>query len=303
MQPHGRILSAGIAWTMIPRNSNLEPDPPEFPPQSRVPRWVMLLGMVTMFAVLGMGYISLRVVQRMRQFKQLAVEIKTDYRQLDAEFPFNAPLLPTPPSADRLHAYYRARSGFAAHVAPPMEARAETILASGEAAKMSDVARLFGPFYDLLKKGTQSHLAILRDEQMGPSEFFWIHGYVLNTVLDAPTEDPRRAHLEWVLHSLEQGSAPLSTDTRRFAAGEFRRELDRRYAAFPDMKPVDVNEYEIEGEAMSCLDIIAATPRLHDGLGIRPLPPGTEPSPRDGALNLLKEKRHADQAIRDFGTG
>jgi len=263
----------------------------------------MLLGIATMFAVLGMGYISLRVVQRMRQFKQLATEIKADYRQLDSEFPFTAPLLPATPSADRLHAYYRARSGFAAHVAPPMEARAKTILASGEAARMTDIARLFGSFYDLLKKGADSHLAILRDEQMGPSEFFWIHGYVLNNVLGAPAEDPRRAHLEWILKSLEQGSAPLSVDTRRFAAGDFRKELDRRYAAFPDMSPIDLHDFEIESEAMGCLDIIAATPRLHDGLGIGPLPPENASGAPDEALDSPKDKKHADQAIRDVSTG
>lgn len=288
---------------MLPRNSNLDPDPPEFPPQSRVPRWMLILGIATMFAVMGMGYISLRVVQRMRQFKQLAAEIKADYQQLDQEFPFAAPLLPTPPSADRLHAYYRARSGFAAHVSPPMEARAEGILQREEAATMAEVVRLFSPFYDLLEKGTDSHLAILREEKMGPSEFFWIHGYVLNTILDAPAEDPRRRHLDWILDSLEDGSAPLSVDTRRFAALEFRKELDRRYSAFPEMKPGDLDEYETGGAAMACMDILAATPRLHDGLGIRPLPPKEESGVQASFLTVPKDRPHDLAPLANFHSG
>lgn len=262
----------------------------------------MLLGVATLFTVLGMGYVSLRVVQRMRQFKELATEIKTDYQQLDREYPFAAPLLPTPPSSERLHAYYRARSSFAAHVAPPMEARARTILKNSEGAKMSDVARLFGSFYSLLQQGTDSHLAILRQEKMGPSEFFWIHGYVLNSVLGAPEDDPRRAHLEWILTSLEQGSAPLNSDTHRFAATDFRRELDRRYAAFPEMPPNDVQAYEIKGETMACLDIIAATPKLHSGLGVRLLPPENASPPEAPAPGAPKDEPNGEESVREIRT-
>jgi hypothetical protein len=236
----------------------------------------MVIGVATMLAVLGMGYLSLRVVQRMRQFKHLASEISHDYRALDAEFPFVAPLLPSAPEPERMDAYYRARNSFAAHIAPPIEVRARGVLQNGEAATMSDIARLFGSFYQLLDQGTDAHLDVLRQEEMGPSEFFWIHGYVLDAILDAPENDPRRTHLEWTLDALERGSAPLTSNSRQFVALEFRKDLDRRYSGYPAMNPSALEPFAIEGETLACMDIIAATAKLHEGLGIRLLPPVIE---------------------------
>ncbi len=230
-----------------------------------------------MAVVLGMGYLSLRVVQRMRQFKQLAAEISEDYRALDAQYPFAAPLLPEAPESDRLDTYYHARSSFGAHIAPPIELRARGILQNGEAASMRDIARLFGSFYQLLDQGTQAHLAVLHQAEMGPSEFFWIHGYVLDSILDAPETDPRRTHMEWTLDSLERGSAPLASNAKKFVAAEFRRDLERRYAGYPELTPTALAAFSVESETMACMDIIAATPKLHRGLGIRLLPPGIKP--------------------------
>lgn len=231
------------------------------------------MGVITMLSVMSMGYISLRVVQRIRQFKRLASEIQRGYQGLDAEFPFAAPLLPTSPTAERLKVYLQARRSLSAHIAPPVEARAREILAEGEAATITDVAQLFGAFYEFLEEGTGAHLATLRAERMGPSEFFWIHGYVLHSLLEGPEGDERRRQIESTLAALEQGSAPLAAPSRRFEARVFREDLDRRYAGYPELEVRALGEYGIGGEALACLDILGATQRLHEGLGLTLLPP------------------------------
>lgn len=279
---------------MIPRNSNLDPAPPEFPPHSRVPRWLLFVAVLTMLSVMGTGYISLRVVQRIRQFKRLAAEIQRGYQALDADFPFAAPLSPSAPDPTRLQAYLEARTSFARSVAPPVEARARELLAGGESASITDVAQLFGDFYEFLDHGTDAHLTALRAEQMGASEFFWIHGYVMHTLLEAPEADVRRRDIEATLQALERGAAPLAAPTRRFQAAEFRQELHHRYAGYPDLGAQALGGYEIQGQAMACLDIIGATPRLHRGLGLTVLPPDEAPGVRPAAQTAFLPSAQVD---------
>lgn len=276
---------------MLPRNSNLDPDPPEFPPASRAPRWLLIVSVLTMLVVMGLGYLSLRVVQRIRQFKRLAAQIQADYEATEQRFPFDPPLEPRAPGPDRLEAYLRARASFAATIDARTEGRVASLLQSERPAGVGEVARLYVQFYDFLAAGTDAHLRSLEKEGMGPTEFFWIHGYLLRDVLEGPEGGPRR-RLEEALDSLERHSAPIGGSTRNFEALAFRQLVGRRYTGYPALESRIVAEYRVEGELMACMDIIGASPGLTEGLGLTKLAvPDPETAP---AMS-----RSADEESRD----
>lgn len=276
---------------MLPRNSNLDPDPPEFPPASRAPRWLLIVSVVTMLVVMGLGYLSLRVVQRIRQFKRLAAQIQADYEATEQRYPFEPPAEPRAPGPDRLEAYLRARASFASTIDARTEEKVATLLQSERPANVGDVARLYVLFYDFLAAGTEAHLQALEQERMGPTEFFWIHGYLLRDVLEGPEGDPRR-RLEEALDSLERHSAPIGGSTRNFEAQEFRALVDRRYTGYPSLGPGVPAGYRVEGELMACMDIIGASPGLTEGLGLKEM---AAPTPESVPATL----RSADEESRD----
>jgi hypothetical protein len=252
-----------------PRNSNLEPSRPEFPRPPRMPRWLLIVSVVTMLAVLSVGYVSLRVVQRIRQFKSLASEIQTAYQAADSLHSFTPQEGPAMPQPDRIKAYLRARERFFAGTPPEVEARAHNMLERRRTAAPGDAIRLIGAFHEFLREGSRMHLAALEEAAMGPSEFLWIHALVVRGVLDAPEGDLRRQRLEEVLTALELSAAPVPGSTQSFSSKDFQTHLRRQLTDFPALDPLLFEEYRIESDLMACLDIIAATEKIHHGLGLK----------------------------------
>jgi hypothetical protein len=257
---------------VLPRNTNLAPERPAFPRPSRTPRWLLIVSVLTMLAVLGMGYVSLRVVQRIRQFKGLSAEIRAAYQSAEARYRFTPPVEPAGLESDRISAYLRARERFFAAAPPEVEARVHSLLQRGRPASLRDTMRLVGSIHEFLRNGASMHLSALEEGQMGPAEFFWIHGWVVRSMLDPSSEDPRRKRLEETLKALEGTSEPVPGGARTFSADTFRNDLDRRFGLQPPLDRALLESYRIDTDLMACMDIIASTESLRSGLGLDSLP-------------------------------
>lgn len=247
------------------------------PHTSRSVVW-LTIGMMAIVAVIA--FFSMRVVHHIRQYRDFISVVEAGYRSLEAKYDFAAPAEGSAPEMQRVNEYLEARRELIGEPPAEVEATAQRFLAGDWMPEKNDLLPLAGDALEYMEASVVRHQNALRAAGMSPSEYYWLHGYVVNGLMSSEENPAAREKLETMLARIEtNGQAEtLQTPQDSTAGGEpagavqsaeqIKRRLREKYDAWPMPRRETLRSFEAPGALAALLDVIVAQPELLEMLGI-----------------------------------
>lgn len=241
-------------------NSNLDPKPTAPPSPPKANRWLLGIVTVTMIGAIGIGYLSLRVVQQIRSFKEFSARTQIAYQNLDHSYRFDEPGPGDSVDPERLEAYLLSRDRINGCVTPEVAAKTDALLQGNWKSQDEGLLRIVSDSHHFMEEATRRHLESLEYHQMSPKEYLWLHRYTIHQVLRAGEDSAAKDQLMETAGMIEASTQNTDASRGSFHTEDFLASLREEHAQREPIDAAVLQGWHDDSSLAALLDIWTALP-------------------------------------------
>lgn len=223
---------------------------------------------MTMIGAIGIGYLSLRVVQQIRSFRDFSSRTQIAYQNLDHAYRFDEPSPGESADPDRLDAYFRSREKINECVTPEVARRSDALLQGNWKSQDEGVLRIVSESHHFMEEATRRHLEALESFQMSPSEYLWYHRYVVHEILRDENDSAAKDRLLETSQLLEASTQNVDASRGSFHTEDFLASLGKEHEGRESLDEAVLQNWHAETSLAALLDIWTALPDFAQAMNL-----------------------------------
>jgi hypothetical protein len=216
-------------------------------------------GLIALLVFGGLAFLFIFVGRQYFEMSRYAEKMSEEYAALNQQYPFTPPEDSPSIGLDRAASYLRVRGAIMETIPEDLEAKAGNLTQTFDVG-MRDLHRLAGEMFQFAKAASQAHVEALKGEQMSPDEFAWVHGQVMNKILNREEGDPKRAIYDTLFKDLEEAAKAREDADIEIEREDYVHELEQAYGEGAEVPEETIAQFEQDSRVGALVDLFAANP-------------------------------------------